>query len=242
MRKKLYVDGVDLSTFGVYISGAGTYSAPEKSYNWYEVPGANGALLGYERRLQTIDVSYPCGIYTNFEQNVSGLRNFLLSRDGLVRISDTYHAGEFRRGVYAGPFEPTITRKLDAGEFVLTFTCQPQRWLTSGETPVTVTGTSTLTNPTLFDAKPLLLVTGYGTVSFGGVDIEIADYGESAITIDCETMNAYTSTGNKNGYVGFKDSGGVYGVDAPDLAPGTNTITVSGSITSVDVTPRWWEV
>ena len=254
MRNKLYVDGVDLSTFGVYISGAGTYSAPEKEYNWYDVPARNGAVLGYERRLSNIRVTYRCGIYTNFEQNISDLRNFLLSRNGLVRISDTYHPDEFRQGVYAGPFEPTITRKLDAGQFDLSFDCQPQRWLTSGETVINKTGIGniTVTNPTQFEAKPFLRVYGYGTVDFGGyytgTRILIADYGLEYIDIDCESMNCYSGDTNLCEYVTFIENATVAGVDAPTLKPGANNINfgnttgVTGSMVSAQLTPRWWEV
>ena len=126
MRKHLYVDSVDLATYGVYISGGGTFSAPEKECTWYGVPNRNGDILGYNRRLLNIKVTYDCFICANFDTNISNLRNFLLSRDGLVRISDDYHTGEFRMGTYEGPFEPTITQKLDAGSFQLTFNCQPQ--------------------------------------------------------------------------------------------------------------------
>ena len=254
MRNKLYVDGVDLSTFGVYISGAGTYSAPEKEYNWYDVPARNGAVLGYERRLSNIRVTYPCGIYTNFEQNISDLRNFLLSRDGLVRISDTYHTDEFRMGVYAGPFEPSVERKLDAGRLDLLFDCQPQRWLVSGETVINKTGTGniTVTNPTQFEAKPFLRVYGYGTVDFGGyytgTRILIADYGLEYIDIDCESMNCYSGDTKLCEYVTFIENATVAGVDAPTLKPGVNNINFAdatgftGSMVSAKITPRWWEV
>lgn len=67
------------------------------------------------------------------------------------------------------------------GEFDVTFDCKPQRWLTSGETAVAVTSGGTITNPTLFDAEPLLAVEGYGEVKFNNrsiVDIENATIGE----------------------------------------------------------------
>lgn len=249
MREHLTVDGKDLADFGVYISGDGTFSSPEKDYDWYDVPSRNGSVLGYERRLKNISVSYDCGIYTNFDTNISGLRNYLLSRNGLVRISDTYHTGEYRMGVYAGPFEPTIERTLDAGRFTLTFDCLPQRWLTSGETVTTFnTGNGwTITNPTSFVAKPLLRIYGYGTVDFGGyytgTRISIADYGQTYIDIDCETMNCYNGTTNLCEYVTFIYHASVAGVDAPTLAPGSTTIDIQGAnITKMELTPRWWEV
>lgn len=244
MREHLTVDGKDLADFGVYISGDGTFSAPEKNYDWYDVPARNGSVLGYERRLSNISVSYECGIYTNFDTNISDLRNFLLSRDGLVRISDTYHTGEYRMGVYAGAFEPTVERTLDAGRFTLTFNCMPQRWLVSGETAVTISGGGgSITNPTSFDAKPLIWVRGYGNLTVNGVSITIASGAGETLTIDCDTMNCYNNFGTKTEYVSFS-KGLVYGVDAPVLSPGSNSITnySTSTLTSVIITPRWWEV
>lgn len=211
MRKHLYVDNVDLATYGVYISGGGTFSAPEKEYTWLQVPNRNGDVLGYNRRLLNIKVTYDCFICTNFDTNIANLRSFLLSRNGFVRISDDYHTGEFRKGVYEGPFEPTITKTLDAGSFTLSFVCQPQRWLTSGDTAITGTTTAKkITNPTRFNAQPLIKLAngsynvngkfamrktnsnfGYG----GDLIIEVlSTYGYHDIYIDAETMNAYAYT------------------------------------------------
>lgn len=267
MRNTLTVDGVNLSTtYGVYISGGGTFSAPEKQIEWYQVPNRNGDVLGYSRRLLNIEVSYECFIYANFDENIAGLRSFLLSRSGLVRIEDTYNPEEYRLGVYAGPFEPTITQKLDAGSFTLTFVCQPQRWLKSGETVINLLPTAgvdgaIVTNPTLFTAKPFLRVYGYGRVDFWRYNpayrqhITIDNYttlGYQYIDIDCDTMNAYSGNVNLSSYVGVGTGDLLSGVDdMPTFTPGGATHVkiyipnVSGqtnNITKVEITPRWWEV
>lgn len=245
MRKHLYVDNVDLATYGVYISGGGTFSAPEKEYTWYSVPSRNGDILGLNRRLLNIKVTYDCFIYTNFDTNIANLRNFLLSRDGFVRISDDYHTGEFRKGVYEGPFEPSITQKLDAGSFQLTFNCMPQRYLTSGETTTTYTTTPvTINNPTRFHAMPLIRIYGTGTLSVGNVDITVSSaYTNSYVDVDCENMSAYYGTTNVPQYVGFSRTGAsLYGLDAPTLPAGNTIITKENTITKYELTPRWWEV
>lgn len=134
MRNYLTIAGKDSRDFGVYISGHGTFSAPEKAYTFYDVPGRNGAIIGNDHRLENIEVSYECFIYTNFNQNIAEFRTFLLSLDGYQKLTDSYHPDEYRLAVYVGPFEPDVTAKNDAGSFTLTFNCKPQRWLISGET------------------------------------------------------------------------------------------------------------
>lgn len=252
MRKHLYVDNVDLATYGVYISGQGTFGAPEREYTFYDVPGRDGSIPGINTRLRNIEVKYDCFIYSNFETNIRDLRSFLLSKTGYVRIEDDYDTTHFRRGIYSGPFEPNVTETNDAGSFTLTFNCQPQRWLKSGETKLTKTADFTISNPTIFKAKPLIranLYNGnYGPyVSFGGVRIIIDStvntvLGLTYVDVDCETQNVYNGSTNLAAYVAFKESGSsVYGLDAPKLSPGSNTVAIGG-MQSLEITPRWWEL
>ena len=150
MRNYLTIAGRDSRDFGVYISGQGTFSAPEKAYEFYDVPGRNGAIIGNDHRLENIEVTYQCFIYADFSKNIGDFRTFLLSLNGYQELTDSYHPDEYRMAVYVGPFEPEVTAKNDAGSFELVFNCKPQRWLYSGNTvyafvnnqPVEVKGTS----------------------------------------------------------------------------------------------------
>lgn len=137
MRNYLKIAGKDSRDFGVYISGQGTFSAPEKAYEFYGVPGRNGAILGNDHRLENIEVTYQCFIYNDFNKNIADFRTFLLSLNGYQRLEDSYHPDEYRMAVYAGPFEPEVTAMNNAGSFELIFNCKPQRYLTSGETVYT---------------------------------------------------------------------------------------------------------
>ncbi len=133
MREYFILNGVDSRDFGVYISGQGTFSAPQKAYTFYNIPGRNGALLGNEHRLENINVSYEAFIYTDFDNQLAAFRSFLLSIDGYAKLSDSYHPDEYRYAVYQGPFEPTVEKTNDAGKFTIIFSCKPQRYLLSGD-------------------------------------------------------------------------------------------------------------
>ena len=175
---------------------------------------------------------YPAFIYTNFKVNVAGLRSFLLSRVGYKRLIDSYHPDEFRLGYYSSGLDAEMTSKLDAGQFDLTFNCKPQRFLVSGETPITFTGSGTINNPTLFNAQPLIRVYGTGSITVNGVTITISE-ADGYTDIDCEIMEAYKGTVLKN-YAISLDS-----TDFPVLSAGVNEITLNG-VTSAIITPRWW--
>lgn len=137
------LNGVDSRAFGVYLTGSGTYGAPEKIYEEYDVPGRNGLLLGSNRKLGNGEVTYPCAIFgtvEEVEQNLAAFRTFLLSLDGYFRLEDTYHPDEYRMAVCRGPIEPEMSSPLDASETEITFSCLPQRFLKSGETQYFVLG------------------------------------------------------------------------------------------------------
>ena len=234
MRNYLTWNGKDFRDFGVYISGQGTFSAPARAYDIQSVAGRNGDIVTSEKRLENINVSYKAFIYTNFDANIRNLRNYLLANIGYQKLTDSYHTDEFRMAMYAENFDPDVTSKNDAGEFTLTFNCKPQRFLNSGNTVTTLNASGTIDNPTLFPAQPLLRVYGDGILGVNSQSITIT--GSDVYTdIDCEMMDAYKGTANKNHTIRLSD------YNFPTLRSGTNNISLDG-ITKVEITPRWWRV
>ena len=192
--KSLYFDGEDSRDYGVYITGEAVYNAPEREVEMISIPGRNGALAMDRGRFENIEVTYPAGIFADneadFAEAISNFRNLLCSKRGYVRLQDEYNPNEYRMAVYKSGLEvePAL---LKAGEFDIVFDCKPQRFLTSGEEAVTVTSGGTLTNPTLFEASPLLMVDGYGSLTVNGYDIKLSDETFGAITLATSVESAY---------------------------------------------------
>lgn len=228
-RNWLTFDGVSLKDFGVYINGNQTFNAPSRNREVISVPGRNGNLIIDNGRYDNTDVVYHAFIYRNFSVNVEGLRNLLLSRTDYKRLEDTYHPNEFRMGVYNGDFSADVVEWLEAGEFDLTFNCKPQRFLKSGEDAMTITANTTILNETGQTAKPLLRVYGAGTFSCNSKSFTISS-ADVYTDIDCDIMDAYKGTSNKNQYVS-----GIF----PELLPGENSISI-GTVSSIELIPRWW--
>lgn len=236
MRNYFTFGSINSTSYGVYISGSGIFNAPERDYKHVEVPGRNGDLVISNQRLRNIDLVYPAFIYSNFKTNISDLKSALLSQVGYQRLEDTYHTDEFRLATYEGSLEVDPTINLVAGEFELLFQCKPQRFLKTGEATTTLTSfPATISNPTKFDAKPLIVVTGYGNLTVGDTTITIANQFAS-VTIDSEIGDCYSGSDNANLYVSF--SGNTF----PVLIPGNNSVSINGSITKVEITPRWWKL
>lgn len=169
--------GVKSSDYGVYISGDAVFNAPQRAVALFSIPGRNGAFALDQGHFENISVEYPAGMFgsdkDDFRQKLSNFRNAILSKKGYQRLSDTYHPDEYREGMYIEGLEVDPVHFNEAGEFTLKFNCKPQRYLTSGETAVSVSSGNTITNPTNFDAQPLLEVKGSGEIIVNGGKIAI---------------------------------------------------------------------
>ena len=99
-------------------------------------------------------------------------------------------------------------------------------------------GGNTLFNPTLFNSRPLIELTGAGTLGINNYIITIT--GSGKLYIDCDTMEAYTITGgivtSANNRVSLNTT------DYPVLRSGMNNLSVGTGISNVKITPRWWRV
>lgn len=233
----LTFDGENSLDYGIYISGEGVYDAPSRAVEMVTIPGRNGTLAIDQGRFENIDVKYTAGAFGSTQAEYAGrmraFRNMLASRYNYVRLEDDYHPDEFRLGLYKSGLEVKPVSMSRAGEFDIIFDCKPQRFLKSGENVYTRTTSGSINNPTLFEAKPLLVVTGTGNLTVNGVQIAIA---ESPTTIDCEAMEAYNGTTSRNSDIVLTPN------RFPVLKPGNNTITLGAGITKVEITPRWWRI
>lgn len=177
MRHSIIFGGIDSADFGIYIGGEGTFNAPERDVEMISIPGRDGAFALDKGRFENIEVKYTVinqePDLATFSANLEGFRNALCSQRGYQRLEDTFHPDEYRMAVFADKFEVKPIEYNTASKFDIVFNCKPQRYLTDGETAVPVDSGDTLTNPTGFEASPLLKVRGYGTIGFNGYSIAL---------------------------------------------------------------------
>lgn len=243
-------DGVDLTTFGLYVSGDKTFNSPEKNYTKVSIPGRSGDLYFSDGSFKNVKVRYNSILIENFDTNAKNLRNFMLSKDGYTRLEDDYHPDEFRMAVYSGPLEFDPIRLL-AGTTVLEFNCRPERFLKDGEnySDMPSSGTITLTNPTNFTAKPLIKV---AYKSNSAISINYAMSGSEtktltiakrntnyAVVIDSELMECRT-------LVNGDSKNDLLTIDPFDfpVVPPNSTLSLTAATTSdytyISVAPRWY--
>lgn len=240
LMKELIFDGKSSLDYGVYISGEGVYNSPERDLEMISVPGRNGDYIIDRGRFLNIDVTYPAGTFDDdqqsFAQSISDFRNAVMSTVGYCRLEDDYHPDEFRLASAGSGFEVAPVKYGTAGEFSLIFSCKPQRFLKSGETEITASNNSTITNPTLFTALPLITVQGTGNLTINGNTLTISGNG-ATVFIDCESQEAYLQGGSSaNNRITFNGNSNFY-----TLKSGSNSISWTG-LTSVKIKPRWWKI
>ncbi len=235
MRNYFIFDEEDSRNYGVYISGQAVFDAPARRGEQIRIPGRNGDLHLDEGSFDDIQVTYPAFIVRGFDNNIERLRNMLLSRKGFRKLYDSYHDDEYRLARYASGMEVKPTAMLKEGSFYITFDCHPQRYLVAGQTKQTFTAAGTITNSTLFASKPLIRVYGTGTVGIGSYSIKI-NTANVYTDIDCDIQDAYKGTVSCNNYIELT------GNKFPELAPGSNGISLGTGITRVEIIPRWWRV
>ena len=207
--KAFTFDGKSSLDYGVYLTGEGVFNAPERAVEMIEIPGRNGEYALDQGRFKNITVKYKAGMVdyseSDFATRVSDVRNWLCSKVGYCRLEDDYNPNEYRMAVFIAGIEVNH-EDLQTGEFEITFDCKPQRWLTSGETAVSVTSGNTITNPTLFDAKPQLQVKGYGNIDIGGEDIVVENVPLGMIKVaNGITRNISSYSGNYSQSINLTD-------------------------------------
>lgn len=227
-------NGTPLSSYGVYYDSSLSYISPEKDYELVEVLGRDGALAIYNDRFRTVELSIPCYIKSNFITNYRNLMSFLNSQKGYQRLELTQEPNHFRKGLLMALTEPDTGQFIRDGQFTIIFTCMPQRWLKSGENWATFTADGTITNPTLFDAKPIIRIYGAGDVGVGSETITLTQAGTDYVDVDCDTMDAHEGSTNMNQYLQV--------TDFPVLHSGANGITLGAGITKVEIMPRWYTI
>lgn len=243
MLNYLIYNGTKSTDLGVYVTGSGSFDAAEMDAEKVEIAGRNGDFIIPKGRYKNIPVTYPAFIPKAFQGNAQNIRNWMRSATDYARLEDTYDPDHFRLGLASGiqSFEPVNVN--DAANFQLSFDCDPRRFLKSGDSFTTFSGTWSATNPTDYPSRPQIAIGDPEE----GMEIEVTVDGRvttftatddytGLVIIDCETQDIYDdSLGTNLNYL-FTISG-----EFPQFK-GTNSIELSGNYSAASVRPRWWEL
>ena len=233
-------NGIPSTNYGIHVETPPVYATPERDYEVVHIPGRNGDLVIDNGSYKNVTRKYSISVGEidgNFTTLAAGVSEWLHSASGYTRLEDSYESDYFRLAYYVADAEMENLFH-QAGKMLIEFNCKPARFLKAGERAVSFTTDGSISNPTFHKSFPKLtvVVSGSGTLTIGDQTITISGLTNSTrMVIDSELQDVYEegSLTNLNSKVSFSDG-------FPILSPGVNTIAFTGSITSVEVIPRWW--
>lgn len=235
-------NGRSSKDIGLEVETFPQYEAAQKVLDVISVPGRNGDLIVDTGKYRNVPRPYKVSIATfdkvSYSQKMSQVAEWLYSASGYARLEDSYDEDFYRMAYYGDQtsFENVFD---EGGRATLTFVCKPQRYFKSGEFPILFTESGKIQNRTTHEAYPLLKVITddtEGTISIGEYHFEIEAGSGTHVNIDCELQDAYYNGESKNNFINLN------GGDFPRIDPGTQVISFTGGVQSVEVIPRWWTV
>ena len=227
--------GRESSAFFTYLVDSDGWNSTTRRLDAITVPGRNGTLTPLNSRsFENKSITYQCYLKREMKSKLAELIGYLNSFQGYQRLEDTHHPEYFRLARYNGPFEVSAKDKVSA-VFNVIFDCMPQKFLKSGEMMTSLSTSGTITNPTNYEAKPIIKIYGVGTIKVGQSVIKILKAGNKYIEVDCDLLNAYEGADNRNSFVEI--------IGEPVLTSNSvNSIIFGAGITKVEIIPRWYTI
>ena len=78
-RKHLYLNDVDVANYGIYINSDTYLDSPQISYTEHAIPGRNGTVLQYNKRMNNVTRKFTCyiPIKANIETALASLKKLI---------------------------------------------------------------------------------------------------------------------------------------------------------------------
>lgn len=229
LRDNFWLDGEDAAAKNITLQKEIEFEAAEPVTEAVKIPGKDGEIVYYDGSFKNVRGLAKCFVLGyNAAFNLTDVNSWLLSKTGYRRLQTLHEPHFFRlaRITHGARLDPRLNL-LNA--FEIEFDCKPYKYYNDGEIPVELTASGELVGPTPFYSLPLIVVhgSGAGTVTINGDTLSLTDSNE--ITLDSEAQDAIRGSANMNGTVS-----GTY----PRLGQ-SNTVSFSGGVTSLTITPRW---
>lgn len=232
MRNYIILNGVNSNTItGLLISTLPPITKPKQRTQTEEIDGRDGDIvtkLGYSAYDKEISI----GLFGNFDTNE--VISFFNSEGNIVfsNEADKYYKYQILDQIDFAKLIRFKTAKVKLHVQPFKYPLQEQ--------PITISGETTVTNEGNIYSKPVLNISGSGEieVTLNGEQIFNIDLGseETDITIDTNQMEAYNPDTTE---LMNRQVTGDYSLFK--LQAGNNTISLSGSVTSANISnyTRW---
>ncbi|MZI80704.1 phage tail protein [Clostridium butyricum] len=231
MRSYIFYNNQNSNDLGLIIEN--TPEIPTANFTYDEIEIDGGENLTIKNSFTDIEFKINFAYFADPEEYLSKkqrIDSWLLSNINkyLIYSLDNFVAYRVKKIV----IDNTTTTSRTVRHFTVTFTCTGLKYLTTGLNTLELTSSGTeLNNFGNYESKPVLKIYGSGniTININGNSFTIKNV-SSYVIVDSELKECYKDSTNKG-----KDMTGEY----PVLLIGKNTISWTGTVTKIELTPRW---
>jgi len=232
MPKTFTFNSKKSSDLGLIVEKATINKTPARPYDLQKIPGRAGMLIVNSNidELENVEITYTVGC-KDISANRDAIAECLFGAPLYAKLADSSDADCYRMAVCTSG-QDWDEQILNFGTAKLVFSCKPFRFLTSGDTKTTLTAAGQITNPTAYSALPYIKIYGSGniTLSIGGQAFPFLNIG-SYIECDSDLQMVYTGASGKSDRANFDTF--------PELVPGDNTVSWTGTVSKVEIIPHW---
>lgn len=232
MPKTFTFNSKKSSDLGLIVEKATINKTPARPYDLQKIPGRAGMLIVNSSidELENVEITYTVGC-KDISANRDAIAECLFGAPSYAKLIDSSETDCYRLAVCTSG-QDWDEQILNFGTAKLVFSCKPFRFLTSGDTKTTLTAAGQITNPTAYSALPYIKIYGSGniTLSIGGQAFPFLNIG-SYIECDSSLQMVYTGASGKSDRANFDTF--------PELVPGDNTVSWTGTISKVEIIPHW---
>lgn len=219
---------------GLIITEPPVFTFPERDISYIGIPGKSGDLIRDNGRYKNISGSYKVAVVRDefpLETMMTGIRSWLVGNIGYSVLTDTYDPLYYRMAQSDGKLSFTeILRQIGTG--TVKFNCKPYKYRIDGRHVITLAEAGAVFNPEHAESAPYIKITGSGNItltvnhaSFPFTDID------GYIEIDSDIMAVYKGTLLQNEKANF--------TEFPKFGEGENNVSVQGSVSKIEIIPRW---
>lgn len=224
MRNIITFKGENNRMHGVIVEKMPSIPAPVERGESIAIPGRDGEVWRGEGAFEPVAIAVQ--IWVRPTADLADVKNWLQG-EGALRLGrdvNTWQARVSQGGVYI----PCSFN--DGWRNTVTFTCEPHRYAPDWEIEIAESG-QVIRSVYPVTAKPLIQMqlSGDAEIAIGGAEFEIFDL-TGAVWLDCDLLECYTATGLANNHMRGS---------FPALQPGNNTVTWTGGVEWMRITPRW---
>lgn len=229
MRNKMYFGDHSNEEMRVIVTRLPDIPIAEEDGEWVQIPGADGERFVSNGALSSGSFAVPLWIRPDADVNAV---TAWLSGEATLRFNDW---GWFWKARVDGQINLSPCTLNDGWTASPVFKVKPHRylWPEAAQIPIAASG-EIIAGKGTAAAKPLIEIIGSGnvTVMIGGSTVML-DGLDGSVMLDCEAKIAYSGAILKTEMTSIVD--GIW----PTLNPDSTLISWTGSVSAVNITPRW---